>query len=99
MPPGTLEAAHVVVSDYQMADVDGISFADAVHTQRPDLSIVLATAYSTVDMEAEIAARRAFLRLCREPLDYDELHALVHELASVRRGGPASPDRRQISQD
>jgi DNA-binding NtrC family response regulator len=84
VPPGTLEAAHVVVSDYQIADVDGISFADAVHTQRPDLSIVLATAYWTVDMEAEVTARRAFLRLCRKPLDYEDLHALVHELASIR---------------
>lgn len=84
VPPGTLEAAHVVVSDYQMTDVDGINFADAVHTKRPDLSIVLTTAYWTVDMEAEIAVRRAFLRLCRKPLDYDELHDVVHELASVR---------------
>jgi DNA-binding NtrC family response regulator len=83
VPPTSLAAAHLVITDYQMADVDGITFADTVHKQRPDLHVVLVTAYWTVDMEAEIAARRAFLRLCRKSLDYDELHDLVHRLASV----------------
>ncbi len=83
VPASSVEAAHLVVSDYQMTDVDGISFADAVHVKRPDLRVVLATAYWTVEMDAAVAARRAFLRLCRKPLDYDELHDLVHELASA----------------
>lgn len=82
--PSSLAAAHVVVSDYQMADVDGITFADVVHAQRPDLNVVLTTAYWTVDMEADVGARRSFLRLCRKPVDYEELHDLVHELASRR---------------
>jgi DNA-binding NtrC family response regulator len=83
VPATSLDAAHMVVTDYQMADVDGITFADTVHKQRPDLSIVLVTAYWTVDVEAEVVARQAFLRLCRKSLDYDELHDLVHMLASV----------------
>jgi DNA-binding NtrC family response regulator len=83
VPASSLDAADVVVSDYQMAEVDGITFADEVHARRSDVSIVLATAYWTVEMEAEIAAR-PFVRLCRKPLDYDELHAVAHELASAR---------------
>jgi DNA-binding NtrC family response regulator len=83
VPPSSLEAAHVVVSDYQMAEVDGITFADEVHARRPEVRIVLATAYWTVQMEAEIAAR-PFIRLCRKPMDYDELHAVTHELAIAR---------------
>jgi DNA-binding NtrC family response regulator len=84
VPPSSVAAADVVVSDYQMAEVDGVTFADGVHAERPEINVVLATAYWTVEMEAEVAARRAYVRLIRKPVDYDELHALVHELAAVR---------------
>ena len=84
VPPASVAAADVVVSDYQMAEVDGITFADGVHAERPEINVVLATAYWTVEMEAEVAARRAYVRLCRKPVDYEELHDLVHELAAER---------------
>jgi DNA-binding NtrC family response regulator len=80
VPASALDEANVVISDYEMAEVDGVSFADRVRAQRADVNVVLATAYWTAEMEAEVAAR-PFLRLCRKPVDYDELHALAHELA------------------
>lgn len=82
VPASSLDAAHVVISDYQMAEIDGITFADRVRTRRADLNVVLTTAYWTPEMEAEVAAR-PFLRLCRKPVDYDELHGLAHELADA----------------
>ncbi len=84
VPPSSVAAADVVVSDYQMGEVDGVTFADGVHRERAEINVVLATAYWTVEMEAEVAARRAYVRLIRKPVDYDELHALVHQLAAVR---------------
>jgi DNA-binding NtrC family response regulator len=81
--PSSLDAAQIVVSDYQMGAVDGITFADEVHARRPEVHVVLATAYWTVEMEAEVAAR-PFIRLCRKPVDYDDLHAVTHELATQR---------------
>ncbi len=83
VPPTALDAAHVVVSDYQMAEIDGITFADGVHARRPELQVVLATAYWTVEMEAEVAARSSYVRLCRKPMDYDDLHQLVHALIAA----------------
>ncbi len=83
VPSTTLDAATLVLSDYQMIEVDGVTFADTVHAHRPDLHIVLATAYWTVEMEAEVAARSAFMRLCRKPVDYDDLHKLVHDLVGA----------------
>lgn len=80
VPEDVLAGARVVVTDYQMADVDGLAFADAVHAKAPRTAIVLATAYWSVEIEAEIAARD-YVRLCRKPLDYDELHDLVHGVA------------------
>ena len=82
--PGVLQDARLMVTDYQMADIDGLTFADNVHAARPEMAIVLATAYWTVEMEALVAARR-FIRLCRKPIDYDEIHALVHALAAAGR--------------
>jgi two-component system, NtrC family, response regulator AtoC len=84
VPSSSLDAADLVVSDYQMAGVDGLTFADGIHARRPELNVVLATAYWTVEMEAEVTARRAFVRLCRKPVDYEDLHLLVHELAAER---------------
>ncbi len=80
VPPEAVRDARVVVTDYQMAEVDGLTFADSVHATRPEVGVVLATAYWTVEIETAVVARR-FVRLCRKPMDYDELHALVHELA------------------
>jgi two-component system response regulator AtoC len=82
VPPLRELTARVVVSDYQMADVDGLTFADAVHAVQPAVQVILATAYWTVDIETAVA-RRGFLHLCRKPLDYDDLHALIHELAEA----------------
>jgi two-component system, NtrC family, nitrogen regulation response regulator GlnG len=76
-----LAAARVLITDYHMADTDGVSFADGVHRARPELPIVLITAYWTVEVEAAVAAR-PFLQLCRKPVDYDDLHARIHQLTA-----------------
>lgn len=77
VPAAVLERARVLVTDFQMAELDGLTFADQVHAASPATVIVLATAYWTAELEAAIAARD-YVELCRKPLDYDELHALVH---------------------
>ncbi len=76
----TLDAVGVVVTDYQMERVNGLTFADAVHGSHPAIAIVMVTAYATADLETQVAAR-PFLRLCRKPVDYDDLHDLIHALA------------------
>jgi DNA-binding NtrC family response regulator len=81
VPVDVLGAARVVVTDYQMAAIDGLTFADRVHALRPETAIVLATAYWTIEIEAAVAERN-FVRLCRKPVDYEELHTLVHEITA-----------------
>jgi DNA-binding NtrC family response regulator len=80
VPADVLREAHVVLTDYQMAASDGLTFADSVHAICPGAAIVLTTAYWTVEIEAAVAVR-GFVQLCRKPVDYEELHALVHPLA------------------
>ncbi len=83
VPAEALATARAVVTDHQMAEVDGLTFADGVHATHPRIPVVLATAYWTVEIETEVAAR-PWLELCRKPLDYDEIHALLHRLAEGR---------------
>lgn len=79
--PAQLAAATVVVTDFHMADTDGVAFADDVHRARPDLTVLLVTAYWTVEVEAA-AATREHVCLSRKPIDYDDLHARIHESAA-----------------
>jgi len=80
VPPDLLQRALVVVvTDYQMAETDGLTFADNVHAVWSQAAIVLATAYWTVEIEAAVAAR-SFVALCRKPVDYDDLHELMHRM-------------------
>jgi DNA-binding NtrC family response regulator len=80
VPRERLAATHVLLADYDMGDVDGMTFADRVHRARPEVAIILITAYWTAEVEAA-AASRPFLHLCRKPVDYEVLHDRVHELA------------------
>jgi DNA-binding NtrC family response regulator len=80
--PDRLATVHFVATDYHMADVDGVTFADRVHGRMPALPIMLLTAYWTVEVEAAAAAR-PFLHLCRKPVDYDDLHDRIHALAAA----------------
>lgn len=81
--PDRLTATDVLLTDLDMGDIDGMTFADGVHRAHPELPVVLITAYWSAELEAGVAAR-PFLHLCRKPVDYDTVHARVHELA---RGG------------
>jgi DNA-binding NtrC family response regulator len=77
-----LAVADVVLTDFHMATTDGIAFADHVHRARADLMVLLVTAYWTVEVEAA-AATRPHVQLCRKPIDYEEIHAQIHQLAAA----------------
>jgi DNA-binding NtrC family response regulator len=75
-----LASADVVVTDFHMGGTNGLTFADDVHRVRSGLTILVVTAYWSVEVEAA-AARRMHVDLRRKPMDYDTLHARIHELA------------------
>jgi DNA-binding NtrC family response regulator len=69
----------MLVTDYEMPGKTGIELADAFHAHHPRLPVLLITAYRTHFLEAQIG-HRPYLRLSHKPVDYDALHALIHEL-------------------
>jgi DNA-binding NtrC family response regulator len=82
--PARLASVQVVIADCQ-GTPGGLSFADELHGAHPLLPMILTTASWTYHLATE-AARRDYLRLLRKPLDYDELHDLVHRLCTRFRG-------------
>ena len=70
----------VVITDYRMAAINGIAFADGVHAILPHVPVVLVTAYWAPEVDRAVA-ERVYLRLYRKAVAYDELHALIHDLA------------------
>ena len=81
LPPlATLDHVEVLVCDYDMRGENGLSLADRFHAAHPTLPIILVTAYRTHHLDAEVA-RRPFVHLVEKPIPYENLHALIHQLA------------------
>jgi two-component system response regulator AtoC len=84
--PAAIAAADLMITDYRMGlcELDGLSFADAVHAGRASLPIVLLTAHDSSVLERRVAARDGFVHLRQKPIEYDLVHALVHQLVPGR---------------
>ena len=66
----------VVLSDIRMPGIDGFSLLDKLHTQYPDLPIIIMTAHSDLDSAVASYKGGAFEYLPK-PFDIDEATAIV----------------------
>jgi len=76
----TLGHVGLLVTDYEMPGKTGLEVADEFHSAHPEIPVVLITAFHTEFIEAE-AARRGFVHVLFKPVDYDQIHELVHRIA------------------
>jgi DNA-binding NtrC family response regulator len=70
----------LLVTDYEMPDQNGFELADAFHAAHPQTPVIVITGLHSRIVEIE-AARRDFVHLIFKPVDYDDLHALIHRVA------------------
>ncbi len=77
-----LSDVKLVITDYNMAPQDGLSFADAFHDRHPEVPIVLVTAFPGAEVDQQVA-RRDFLSWQTKPIDYDNFTLLLHNLVSA----------------
>ncbi len=82
---GPLDDVDVLITDFEMGSMNGIAYADLVHTAQPRMAIVLVTAYWTAELESAFATR-PYGCLWRKPVDYDLLHADLHRCAAAVAG-------------
>jgi DNA-binding NtrC family response regulator len=74
-----LHRVAVVIAGERLGDEDGTSFADRIHAHRPDMPVLLTIPCRTPALDARVASRRQ-VHLLEKPVDYDALHARLHEL-------------------
>ncbi len=75
----TLPAAAILVTDFEMPGPNGVALADAFRRARPSAQAILLSAYTIPAVDGAVATR-PWLRFMSKPLDYDVLHALIHDL-------------------
>lgn len=80
------EQIDLVLSDQKLPDGDGLTFSKELLKERPDLPVIMITAYSDVRVAVK-AVKRGIFDYITKPLLPDEL------LATVKRALNASPSR------
>jgi len=73
----------VVVTDYKMPDVDGMSVLHHAMTLDPPPSVILLTAYGTIESAVDALKAGAF-HYCTKPINLKELRVQVEKAAEVR---------------
>lgn len=92
---GTLDAAGpfaVVVADYSMPNMDGITLLGEIRKRSPDTVPIMLTAYGDIDVAIEALHRGNIFRFLRKPWESDDLKRAIsdaldhyHLIANERR--------------
>jgi DNA-binding NtrC family response regulator len=78
------QGADLVLLDYRLPDLDGIQVLRQVRQIAPDASVIMMTAFSSVDTAVEALKLGAFDYL-RKPIDNDELLATIERALETTR--------------
>lgn len=80
----------VVLSDVQMPDIDGIEVLRRLRVVAPDSTVILVTAYSTIEMAIRALNEGAF-DYVRKPFKLDEVRRVVERAMERRRAREQTP--------
>jgi CheY-like chemotaxis protein len=70
----------VILSDINMPGMDGLTLLREIKTRRPDLPVMMVTAYGD-DERRRQAAEAGALQFLTKPVDFDLLKAELHRLS------------------
>lgn len=66
----------VVVTDMKMPGIDGMAFLDSLHRLKPDVPIIMMTAYGTIEKAVEAMKKGAFDYICK-PFENEEFKIII----------------------
>ena len=81
------EQPAVIISDIRMPGMDGLSLLEALKRQRPEIPVIIMTAYSDLDRTVQAFQGGAYEYLSK-PFDVDELVSLTQRV--LRQRAPAA---------
>src|SRR5271155_4067969 len=74
----------VILSDINMPDMDGLQLLDEIKRRRPDLPVMMVSAYGDEERRLRASELGAF-EVITKPVDFDQLKAQLRQL-------PAAPE-------
>ena len=74
----------VVLLDYQLPDLDGLSVARQVRKTQPDAVIFLVTAFQLNELPVDVGLIDDYFN---KPLDLQQIHLALNNLSNSRRQG------------
>ena len=78
----------LVISDYHMAQMDGLELLEAVRYAQPDAQLIMMTAFGSDQLKAEVGDLQVY-RYLTKPLKIDEFRQLVQQaLGDTKQGQP-----------
>ena len=82
----------IVLTDIRMPDVDGMELMERIHSRHPETSVILMTAYGSIDQAVDALKKGAY-DFVTKPLDERRLfhtlrnclerHRIIHKAASL----------------
>lgn len=90
------EQPAVIISDIRMPGMDGLSLLEALKRQRPEIPVIIMTAYSDLDRTVKAFQGGAYEYLSK-PFDVDELVSLTQRVLRQRAPAAGPPPAAAIS--
>ena len=84
------EQPAVIISDIRMPGMDGLSLLEALKRQRPEIPVIIMTAYSDLDRTVKAFQGGAYEYLSK-PFDVDELVSLTQRVLRQRASAAGPP--------
>src|SRR5207247_6629297 len=79
----TSASPSLVVTDFNMPEIDGMQLLRELHARKPDLPVILVTGYGTVDQAVEAMKNGAYDYVSKPILD-DEMKLVVKRALQER---------------
>ena len=70
----------IVLSDFKMPDLDGLELLKKIKTLNPEISVVIITAFGTIE-NAVIAMKEGAYDYLTKPIDLDELEIVIKKIS------------------